>query len=183
MFVECYDESGAEVYDMILRTTLQDLQLARSVHAIKVFIEPRDAIFIAAVKIEKTSTPIYLNDMAFYEKKDNKLYIDIDNENYLPELLKKLWLIESRSKISQPDRYKVIVEDYSFDPDKLIVSDPSSELKRKIFDALFRIMPEGFRLTRNTSEGNIISLISSDEVFDDKWNDKLEEVIEEVKKL
>ncbi|MDO5852010.1 MAG: methanogenesis marker 17 protein [Methanobacteriaceae archaeon] len=183
MFVECYDKTGAEVYDMILRTTLQDLQLARSVHAIKVFIEPREAIFIAAVKIEKTSTPIYLSDMASYESKDGKLYIDIDNENYLPNLLKKLWLIESRNNISQPDRYKVIVNDYSFDPDKLIVSDPSKELKRKIYDALFRIMPEGFRLSKNTSKGNIISLISSDEIFDEKWNDKLEEVIEEVKKL
>ena len=36
MFVECYDEVGAQVYDTLLRTTLQDLKLARAIQDIKI---------------------------------------------------------------------------------------------------------------------------------------------------
>lgn len=46
MYVECYDEVGAEVYDTLLRHALQELKLARAINAVKVFIDPRDAIFI-----------------------------------------------------------------------------------------------------------------------------------------
>jgi hypothetical protein len=44
-------------------------------------------------------------------------------------------------------------------------------------------MPEGFRMTRNASEGNLICFMSSDEIIDEKWNKKFEEVIEEVKNM
>lgn len=64
-----------------------------------------------------------------------------------------------------------------------MIIDPSHELKRKVYDALFRVMPEGFRMTRNASEGNLICLMSSDEIIDEKWNKKFEEVIEEVKNM
>ena len=42
-------------------------------------------------------------------------------------------------------------------------------------------MPEGFRMTRNASQGNLICIMSSDEIIDEKWNKKFNEVIEEVK--
>jgi putative methanogenesis marker protein 17 len=181
MYVECYDEEGARVYDMILRYTLQDLQLARAIKAIKVFIDPREALFIGVVKLEKASTPIYLPDMASYKMEDGDLKITIDNENYTPHLLKELWQTAGRVNVLQPDRYKVTVKEPKFDPETLLVHNPSKELKRKVYDALFRIMPEGFRMTRNASEGNMVCLMSSDEIIDEKWNKKFEEVIEEVK--
>jgi putative methanogenesis marker protein 17 len=67
------------------------------------------------------------------------------------------------------------------DPDNFIVHDPSEELKRKVYDALFRVMPEGFRMTRNASEDNMVCIMSSDEIIDVKWDKKFKEVIEEVR--
>lgn len=181
MYVECYDERGAQVYDTLLRHTLQDLKLARAISAIKIFIDPREALFIGVVKLEKTSQPIKLTDMAKYKYEDNILKIRIENENYLPELLRVLWMKEGRKNVAQPDRYKIEITNPTINPENLTILDPSRELKRKVYDALFRVMPEGFRMTRNASKDNMICIMSSDEVIDIKWDKKFNEVIEEVK--
>jgi putative methanogenesis marker protein 17 len=109
------------------------------------------------------------------------LKIQIDNENYLPDLLRVLWIKEGRVNVSQPDRLKIEISNPTINPSNLIVVDPSKELKRKVYDALFRIMPEGFRMTKNASDGNMVCIMSSDEIIDEKWNKKFNEVIEEVK--
>lgn len=181
MYVECYDEVGAQVYDTLLRHTLQDLKLARAISAIKIFIEPREALFIGVVKLEKASQPIYLTDMAKHKTEDGILKITVENENYLPDLLRVLWRNEGRVNVAQPDRYKIEISNPTIDPDNLIVVDPSRELKSKVYDALFRVMPEGFRMTKNASQGNMVCIMSSDEVIDEKWNKKFNEVIEEVR--
>ena len=183
MYVECYDEVGAQVYDTLLRHALQDLKLARAISAVKLFIDPRDALFIGVVKLEKASQPVYLTDMASYTIEDNVLKIKIENENYLPNLLRVLWQEEGRINVAQPDRYKIEIKNPSIDADNLMILDPSHELKQKVYDALFRVMPEGFRMTRNASRGNLICLMSSDEIIDEKWNKKFEEVIEEVENM
>ena len=36
-------------------------------------------------------------------------------------------------------------------------------------------------MTKNASQGNMICIMSSDEIIDEKWNEKFNEVIEEVK--
>ncbi len=181
MYVECYDEVGAQVYDTLLRHTLQDLKLARAISAIKIFIDPREALFIGVVKLEKTSQPVYLDDMASYKMDNGILKILIENENYLPDLLRVLWIKEGRVNVAQPDRYKIEITDPTINPKELVVIDPSKELKRKVYDALFRVMPEGFRMTKNASYDNMICIMSSDEIIDEKWNEKFNEVIEEVR--
>lgn len=183
MYVECYDEVGAQVYDTLLRHTLQDLKLARAISAVKLFIDPGEALFIGVVKLEKASQPVYLTDMASHTTEDNVLKIKIENENYLPDLLRVLWQEEGRVNVAQPDRYKIEIKNPSVDADNLMILDPSQELKQKVYDALFRVMPEGFRMTRNASRGNLICLMSSDEIIDEKWNRKFEEVIEEVENM
>jgi len=180
MYVECYDEVGAQVYDTLLRHTLQDLKLARAISAIKIFIDPREALFIGVVKLEKASQPIYLDDIASYKMEDGILKITIEDENYIPHLLKALWASEGRQNVNQPDRYKMEITNPQFNPKNFIVHNPSEELKRKVYDALFRVMPEGFRMTRNASQGNLICIMSSDEIIDVKWDKKFNEVIEEV---
>lgn len=181
MFVECYDEVGAQVYDTLLRTTLQDLKLARAIQDIKIYIDPRVPIFIAVAKLEKTSESIYLSDVSKYKFEDGILKITVTNEDYIPDILKALWAAVGRHNVNQPDRYKMEVSEVSFEPDNLLVHNTARELKSKVYDAIFRIMPEGFRMTRNSSKGNMICIMSSDEIIDEKYNEKFEEVIREVR--
>ena len=50
MYVESYDEEGAAVYDMIIKQIFQDLQLGPSIVDLRAFVDPKNAMFIFAIK-------------------------------------------------------------------------------------------------------------------------------------
>ena len=183
MKIECYDEKGAEVYDMVVRQILQDLQLSRAIKDLRVYAYPREPVFIIVISYEKTAPAFYLEDFTEYEydKESNEAFLRIKDENYLPELLAKLWELEGRNKIHQTSRSEVIIDDPQVDLKKLVVHNPEEDLRKKIYDALFRIIPEGFRVVEHYSEGNIIALTASDEVIKDEWIDKTMNIVEELK--
>lgn len=184
MKVECYDKTGAEVYDMVVRQILQDLQITRAVKDLRVYADPREPVFIVVINYEKTAPALSLLDIAEYEKdrKANEIFLTIKDENYLPELLSLLWETEGRNKVHQSSRYEVIVDDPQTDIKNMVVHNPEEDLRKKIYDALFRIIPEGFRVVDHHSEGNIIALTASDEIIKDEWLQKTREIIEEMEK-
>jgi putative methanogenesis marker protein 17 len=183
MKVECYDEDGAAVYDMIVRHILQEVQVTRSIGDLRVYVDPREPLFIIVVKLEKASQPIVIEDFTEYEfnKAGNEMFIKIKDETYLPDLLEKLWEREGRNKIHQPNRFEVIIDDPTSDLEGLVVRDPQDDLKKKVYDAIFRIIPEGFRVIDHRSEDNIIALTCTDEMMKDEWLKKTDEIISEVK--
>jgi putative methanogenesis marker protein 17 len=183
MKVECYDENGAAVYDMIVRHILQEVQVTRSIADLRVYVDPREPLFIIVVKLEKASQPIVIEDFTEYEfnKAGNEMFIKIKDETYLPDLLEKLWEREGRNKIHQSNRYEVIIDDPRTDLEGMVVRDPQDDLKKKVYDAIFRIIPEGFRVIDHRSEDNIIALTCTDEMMKDEWLKKTDEIIAEVK--
>lgn len=183
MQVECYDESGREVYDMIVRHILQEVQLVRSVKDVRVYMDPRDPVFIIAVQFQKTAPPVVLEDFTEYKYDPgaNETFIRINDEKYLPELLKKLWELEGRNKIHQPSRFEVIIDDPKVKLEGMVVHNPEEDLKKKVYDAIFRIIPEGFRVVEHYSEGNIIALTCSDEYIKEEYLEKTREIIKEIK--
>ena len=78
MLVECYDEKGAEVYEMIIKQIFQDLVLGPAVEDLKAFANPDEAVFILAIKMKKTSGVIKFGDVAnfTYDKNNNTISID-----------------------------------------------------------------------------------------------------------
>jgi putative methanogenesis marker protein 17 len=184
MKVECYDEKGAEVYDMVVRQILQDVQVSRSIKDLRVFVDPREPVFIIVVRFEKAASPVVLEDFAEYhhDKEANETFIKIKDENYLPDFLSKLWELEGRNKIHQTSRFEVIIDDPKVDLKGLVIEDPEEDLKKKIYDAIFRIIPEGFRVVEHYSKGDIIAMTCSDETIKEEWIQKTQEMIEEVKK-
>ncbi|HTX60690.1 MAG TPA: methanogenesis marker 17 protein [Methanobacterium sp.] len=184
MKVECYDETGAEVYDMVVRQILQDLQITRAVKDLRVYVDPREPVFIIVISYEKTAPPVRLLDFAEYEKDRaaNEVFLKIKDETYLPELLSLLWEREGRNKVHQSSRSEVIVDDPQTDIRNLVVHNPEEDLRKKIYDALFRIIPEGLRVVDHFSEGNLIALTASDETIKEEWLQKTREVIEDMKK-
>ena len=184
MKVECYDETGAEVYDMVVRQILQDLQITRAVKDLRVYVDPREPVFIIVISYEKTAPLVRLTDFAEieYMKEANEVFLRIEDETYLPELLSKLWELEGRNKVHQSSRSEVIIDDPQTEIKNLVVHNPEENLRKKIYDALFRIIPEGFRVVDHYSEGNIIALTASDEIIKDEWLKKTQDIIEEMKK-
>ena len=95
MLIECYDKSGAEVYEIIIKQIFQDLVLGASVDDLKAFVNPDEPVFILAIKMRKTSNAVNFGDVAIftYDKENDITKIFVENENYLPNILKVLWYI------------------------------------------------------------------------------------------
>jgi putative methanogenesis marker protein 17 len=168
----------------VLRQILQDLQITRAVRDLRVYIDPREPIFIIVITYEKTAPAVKLIDFAEIErdKTAHEVFIRIKDETYLPELLAILWDLEGRNKVHQTSRYEVIVDDPQIDIKNLVVHNPEENLRKKIYDALFRIIPEGLRVVDHYSEGNLIALTASDETIKDEWLQKTNEIIDEITK-
>ena len=184
MLVECYDERGAEVYEIIIKQIFQDLVLGASVDDLKAYVNPDDPVFILAIKMRKTSNVILFEDVAnlTYDKNDDVTRILIDNENYLPNILKQLWKDFSRDEIYQPNRYQLEIKGDYTDLKSIVVDDPHSNLQRRIYDAIFRILPEGFKNIKDLSTTDIVTVVATDELIKDAWIVKAHEYIDELNK-
>ena len=182
MLVECYDERGAEVYEIIIKQIFQDLVLGSSVDDLKAYVNPDDPVFVLAIKMKKTSNAIAFNDVAnlTYDKANDVTEVFIENENYLPNILKKLWRSFSRDEIYQPNRYQLEIKGDHTDLETLIVDDPHSNLQRRIYDAVFRILPEGFKIIKDMSTEDIVCVVATDELIKDAWIEKAKEFISEL---
>ena len=182
MLVECYDKKGAEVYEIIIKQIFQDLVLGASVDDLKAFVNPDDPVFILAIKMKKTSTVVEFKDVASfsYNKQNDVTMILVDDENYLPNILNKLWRIFSRDEIYQPNRYQLEIEGDHTDLKTIIVDDPHSNLQRRIYDAIFRILPEGFKIIKDMSTEDIVAVVATDELIADAWIEKANEYIDEL---
>ncbi len=184
MLVECYDERGAEVYEIIIKQIFQDLVLGTSVDDLKAYVNPDDPVFVLAIKMKKTSNAIIFDEVAncSYNKEKDVTTIIIDNENYLPNILKILWRQFSRDEIYQPNRYQLEVNGDHMDLQSVVVDDPHSNLQRRIYDAVFRILPEGFKIIKDMSTEDIVVVVATDELIKDAWIEKANEYIDELNK-
>ena len=66
MLVECYDEAGAEVYEIIIKQIFQDLVLGSAVDDLKAFVNPDEPVFILAIKMRKTSNAVKFGEVASF---------------------------------------------------------------------------------------------------------------------
>jgi hypothetical protein len=67
------------------------------------------------------------------------------------------------------------------DLENLVVDNPYENLKRRIYDAVFRIIPEGFKIIKDMSEGDIVAVVATDELIQDRWVEQARGYIEELK--
>ncbi|WP_297982681.1 methanogenesis marker 17 protein [uncultured Methanobrevibacter sp.] len=181
MYIESNDEEGAKVYDMIIRQIFQDLVLPPSIDDMRAYVNPDEVCFIIAIKMRKTSQNITLKEVAkiSYEKDDDTTVILIDDENYLPNILKTLWSEFGREQVHQPSRYVIHIKG-NHQLSDLVVDSPYKNLKRRIYDAIFRIVPEGFKIMKDISRDDIVSVIATDELIKDEWIEKAEGYIVEL---
>jgi putative methanogenesis marker protein 17 len=185
MLVESTDKEGAKVYEMIIKQIFQDLQLSPAVKDMRVFVDPVEVVFILAIKLDKTSTITTLGDVATleYDNENDETIIRVEDENYLPNILRKLWLEKGRENVHQPNRFSFVLEGEGKQEnlDTMIIDDPYENLKKRVYDAAFRIIPEGFRIIRDVSQGDVIAIVCTDELIKDEWLDKGLDYVEELK--
>ena len=141
MIIESNDPEGAKVYEMITKQILQDLLLAPALSDLKAYVNPNEVVFIMAMKMKKTSKAKHLNEVSssVYDPEKDLTTITINDENFLPNILKKLWKELGRENVHQPSRY-IIELSGKKEVDNWVIDNPYENLKRRCYDAMFRIV-------------------------------------------
>ena len=55
-------------------------------------------------------------------------------------------------------------------------------MQRRIYDAVFRILPEGFKNIKDLSSEDIVAVVATDELIKDEWIEKCHEFMDELNK-
>jgi len=167
--VESAIASEQEFYRKIIEDNMASLRLAPAIGRIKVVLRPEDSLFQMAIILRDVGTRDTTIDIADVEAKPvaGEIIISIKKEQYIPELLGKLWERYGRANISQPDRWTVAIstdrpeEEASFLKD-MIVTDPRHRLHENLVDFAIRITPEGFRVRYHLYKGNKFIFVASE---------------------
>jgi putative methanogenesis marker protein 17 len=191
--VESAIDSEKEFYRKIIEDNLASLKLAPAIGRIKVVLRPEDSLFQMAIILRDVGTKVTTIDIADVEAKPvaGEVVILIKKEQYIPELLTKLWERYGKANIRQPDRWTVAIstdkpaEEAAF-LKEMMVADPRHRLHENLVDFAIRATPEGFRVRYHLYKGNRFVFVASEEALKHEWIKEagamLDELIEGGKK-
>jgi putative methanogenesis marker protein 17 len=185
--VESVVASEQEFYRKIIEDNMASLRLAPAIGRIKVALRPEDSLFQMAIILRDVGTRVTTVDIADVEAKPvaGEIIISIKKEQYIPELLGKLWERYGKANISQPDRWTVAIstdkpeEEANFLKD-LMVADPRHRLHENLVDFAIRVTPEGFRVRYHLYKGNRFIFVASEEALKREWIEETESMLEEL---
>lgn len=162
------DEYGNQSYADLFRRILVDLGLANRVEEARIVILPEKPLFLISIRTRKARTTVKLEDIASVEEKDGNTYLNIMNESYAPVLLANLWKRFGRERIEQLARLEILCHGIKPDLLKAIELDPGQELKKELLDALWRLMPEGFKVHHTLSSETVMTIAATEHVMTDE---------------
>lgn len=186
--VESEVDSEAQSYKMVMEDIISDLNVLSSIGRIYVSVRPKESVFVMAIILRKSFSPIELQDFAevnieLSDKK--KIVLSVKSEKYLPKTLELLWSRYGKHNILQPDRrtIKIICEDSHKEIEyikSLVIDDPQTTLKSKLLELSIRAAPEGFRVRNQQFFDSKFLFVASEENIETHW---IEEAKEMLKKL
>jgi len=191
--VESAIASEQEFYRKIIEDNLLSLKLAPAIGRIRVVLRPEDSLFQMVIILRDIGTKVTTIDIADVEAKPvaGEIIISIKKEQYIPELLGKLWERYGKANVSQPDRWTVAIttdkpEEEAAFIKEMMVADPRHRLHENLVDFAIRVTPEGFRVRYHLYKGNNFVFVASEEALKHEWIEEagtmLEELIEGGKK-
>jgi putative methanogenesis marker protein 17 len=187
--VESAIASEQEFYRKIIEDNLSNLKLAPAVGRIKVVLRPEDSLFQMAIILRDVGTKVTTTDIADMEAKPvaGEIIISIKKEQYIPELLGKLWERYGKANISQPDRWTVTISTDKPDQEAaflkdMMVADPRHRLHENLVDFAIRVTPEGFRVRYHLYKGTQFIFVASEEALKREWIKETEAMLEELMK-
>ncbi len=185
--VESTIPSEQEFYRKIIEDNLAGLKLAPAIGRIKIVIRPEDSLFQMAIILRNVGSKVTISDIADIEAKPvaHQIIISIKKEQYIPELLGKLWERYGRANISQPDRWTVAVHTDKAEEEiaslkEMKIADPGHKLHESLVDFAIRVTPEGFRVRYHLFKGSTFIFVASEEALKHEWIEEAKAMLEEL---
>ncbi|MDD1769612.1 MAG: methanogenesis marker 17 protein [Methanomassiliicoccales archaeon] len=174
--VEGTEEQGNQVYGQLFERILVDLGLTNRIEGARMVVKPEVPLFLISVRLRQARTAVKVSDIATLEQRAVDTYMVINDESYAPALLAMLWKRFGRERIEQMTRLELLVRRSKEDEVGGLELNPGHELKKDVLDAVWRLMPEGFKVRHNILSENVLTVVATEHVM-------LPEYIEMAEKL
>ncbi|MHC1566780.1 MAG: methanogenesis marker 17 protein [Candidatus Syntropharchaeia archaeon] len=179
IYAESSDEVGALAYKMLAKDAIAELSLGRLINEVRIYIDIEKPLFFIRIKPNPSVKKIGMEDIVEITDKGDGVEMEITDEKYAPYLLDLLWKKYGEERVQQIERNYLEIKGVSKSD---IMALPISELQEQERDALiqdmiFRIIPIGFRITKNLSENGMITYIASENPISEEDIERMEEIM------
>jgi len=175
--VEGVSDWANESYTKICQDTFRDAGLRSNIDYVYMHCNPKEFVFVTAVKIGRVSRPVTVWDVTLREGEK----LRITTEKYAPRLLALLW-DKYGDKVEQVSRLELLLKLEDNEITKLlelVLYDPKDDLVTRILYALDTILPEGARVRLPMRFTNTIVIIASEDPIGEEQKNKVEEMVSE----
>lgn len=167
--VEGSEEYGNDVYVELFERILIDLGLTNRVEGAKLLIYPEKHLFIVTVMMRQARTSVKVSEVADVSDRDGNAYLVIRNESYAPPLLALLWKQFGRERIEQLSRLEILAHGITVGKIESLQISPGEELRKEVLDAVWRLLPEGFKVRHNLFDKNVMTIISTEHTMEEEF--------------
>ncbi len=159
--VEGTEEFANESYATLFERILVDVGLQTAIDRVHMIIRPEDPIFIISIKARKTSALTPVKEVAVVEAKDGNAILGITDEHFAPRLLALLWRTYGRERVTQLNRSEIIINGAGEEVAELTL-DPEEELRQRLLDIVWRLLPEGLKIRHDIVTGDILTVAATE---------------------
>jgi len=163
--VQGSEEYGNSIYGELFERVLIDLGLTNRVEEVKMLIFPERPLFLVSVRTRKARTAVKVTAVSTITARDGNTCLVIGNESYAPALLALLWKQFGRERIEQISRLEILAHGIKPEAIQEFQLDPGEELKKEVLDAIWRLLPEGFKVRYNLFTDEVITIAATEHVM------------------
>ncbi len=159
------DAYACDAYGHLFDVIMNDVGKAILIDKAKIVLQPEIPLFIFSVRLVNEPTNKVISDAASIRQDGMDTHLSISDEKYAPEILSQLWRKYSRDRVEQQTRFDLIVYGGKEEEIQDLQISSGEEAKKEIIGALWRAMPEGIKNRHNISEGNVITIVATEEIM------------------
>ena len=159
------DKYGSAAYAKLFEEIMGDLNKATLIERVKLVLKPDVPLFVFSVVLKAAPSRKTIPDAATIRFEIDGVHVTITQERYAPDILRVLWARYGRSNVVQQTRFDLDVAGADAAEIGSMVVSSGEEDKREILGALWRSMPEGIKNRRVLMDGNVITVVATEEIM------------------
>ncbi|MBM4237621.1 MAG: methanogenesis marker 17 protein [Euryarchaeota archaeon] len=178
--IEGPEKYGSEEYVELFNGILLDVGITRMVEAVRFIINPPDPLFLISVRTRRSAGAVSIAEIAEVSQGKEGVLINIIDETYAPTLILLLWRRYGRERIEQLSRLEILCRGVSEKEVSAITIDPVEELRSRVLDAIWRLLPEGLKIRHNIASEKVLTVVATEYEMRKEWVELAEKVHREM---
>jgi putative methanogenesis marker protein 17 len=159
------DVYGRDAYASLFEEIMSDLNKAVLIDKADMTLRPEVPLFIFSIALKAEPSVKTIADVANVREEAGGVHLTVSQERYAPAMLSLLWGRYGRRAVAQQTRFDLDVAGASASEIGSMVVSSGEEDKREILGALWRAMPEGIKNRRVLMDGNVITVVATEEIM------------------